>query len=185
MKKDLTPKNLQTTIFELLDNKKYDENLEAIKKAHKKEYFKQKHKEYKKKWKRVVLRFKHEDIADLVVIAKRHNLQTAPFLKACIYAYLKDIYVLPDSSQVTLLLASLNRIEQSVNQSLRYIHLSQNVSVSDIEVLKSKLHELEIHIERQFYHPPNLKLWLQDQINHDKRFIIRLKEILNEIDDDS
>lgn len=184
-KKDSHSKNLQTKIFELFDNKEYDIDLETVKKEHQKAYKKRKNKEYAKKFHRETIRFTFEEIADLSVLAQRHGMKRAPFLKALIFAYIKDLYVLPSDHQVRQLELEIGKISQSVSESIRYVHLNQNITKADIEEIKKQIHELEIQVSDMFRKAPSIKLWLQDQVNQDERFIVRLQALLDEIKHDN
>lgn len=178
-------KNLQEKIFKFFDDKKYDTDLQEVKKEHRKEYFKQKQEEYKKKWRKIVLRFSYEELEQIDTIAQNHNLKRATFLKKCVFAYINDVFILPNDKQVNILENSINKIQQNINESIRYVHLNQNISREDLEVIKQQIHRLELVVSKSFRTPPNLHLWLLDQINQDHRFIVRLQEILNQIKHDN
>lgn len=183
--KDSTSKNLQTKIFKLFDDKQYDEDLEALKKTHRKEYLKQKHQEYKLKWKKETIRFTHEEFKELDEIASRYGYKRSPFLKACIFAYINDSYITPDNSQIKSFENSINEISQSINESVRYIHLNQAIKLEDVEAIKIQIHQLELAITNTLREPPNLKEWLVFQMKNDDRFISKLKETLNELNYDN
>lgn len=182
--KDSTSKNLQTKIFELFDQKEVNLDLDTLKKKHRKAYLKQKHQEYKLKWKKETLRFTHQEFAELTEISEQYELKRAPFLKACIFAYIRDTFITPDDTQIKIIESKINQIAQSINKSVRYIHLNQNISLADLEDIKQQLHQLEVTLSETFNNPPNLKSWVLDQVNNDDRFILKLKKTLKELNHD-
>lgn len=182
--KDSTSKNLQTKIFELFDQKEVHIDLDTLKKKHRKEYLKRKHQEYKLKWKKETIRFTHQEFAELTEISERYGLKRAPFLKACIFAYIHDTFITPDTTQIRIIESKINQIAQSINESVRYIHLNQNIRLADVEEIKQQLQQLEWNLSETFNNPPNLKSWIVDQINKDDLFVLKLKEILKELNYD-
>ena len=176
--KDSNPKNLQTKIFELFDEKKYDTDLEVLKQKHRKAYLQQKYQEYKLKWKKETLRFTHEEFAEITQIAERYGLKRAPFLKACIFAYINDTFIVPDDTQIRVFERGINQIAQSINETVRYIHLNQNIRLADLEAIKQQIFQLELAVSETFRNPPNLKQWLTNQIHTDEHFLQKLNQIL-------
>ena len=184
--KDSTSKNLQQKIFKFFDEKKGgDLELEKIKQEHRKEYLKQKHQEYKTKWKKETLRFSAAELDELNHLATKHGYKRAPFLKACIWAYLHDYYVIIDDTKIRQIELSINHIQNIINESLRYIHLNTNITINDIEAIKQHVHNLEIEVSQTLRTPPKLKVWLQTQMKNDENFIPKLQAILTEITHDN
>ena len=147
-------------------------------------YKKQKNREYKAKWAREMIRFSPREIEELTKIAKQYGIARAPFLKACIYGYLKDHYVLPDDTKVRSLELGIHQISQSINQTVRHIHNNGIMSIDDLEKIKQQIHRLEAVISHTMRTPPNLKEWIRQQKQLDGQFVARLLEIINEIEND-
>jgi len=183
---DSTSKNLQQKIFKFFDEKKgNDVELESLKKKHRQEYLKQKHQEYKTKWKKETLRFTADELEELGNLATKHGYKRAPFLKACIWAYINDFYVIVDDSKIRKIELGITQIHNSINESLRYVHLNENITFQDIEAIKQQVHNLEIKISDALRNPPNLRVWLQTQMKNDENFIKNLQSILTELTNDN
>ncbi len=188
---DSTPKPLQTEIFDFLSSdfdlqsKTSDpknSKIELIKKNNRKAYLKQKHIEYRQKWKRIVLRFSKAEFLEISDLADKYKMKRAPFLKICIFAYLNQSFVLPDSEQSLMIEMALNRISNRINELVRYVHKQDSVSLQDLENIKTQLYHIEVTVCQALRTPPNLKTWLEEQILRDSSFVIRLQEILKEFD---
>ena len=188
---DSIQKPLQTEIFEFLgsdfdlQSKTSDpknSKIELIKKNNRKTYLKQKHIEYRQKWKRIVLRFSKSEFLEISDLADKYKMKRAPFLKACILAYLNQSFVLPDSEQSLVIETALNRISNRINELVRYVHKQDSVSLKDLETIKTQLYHIEVTICHALRTPPNLKTWLEEQMVRDSSFAQRLEEILKAFD---
>ncbi|MGB1295737.1 MAG: hypothetical protein ACPG6V_09670 [Flavobacteriales bacterium] len=179
-------KDLQQKIFSLLDKEKSPEeiNLEKAKEAYRKEYKRQKNQEYKSKWVRETIRFTPREIEELSAIAKKYGLKRSPFLKACIYGYLQDSFILPNDTKVRTLELGMNQIANTMNETIRYIHQNGQISLADIEKIKSNIKRLELVVSSTLRTPPNLQDWIEEHIQADPNFIKRLQRIINQIDHD-
>ena len=171
--------DLQTKLFEYGIIERSPTEIEAFKTEHRKTYVKEKNAEYAQKQKRKTLLFTLDEFARLEQEAQKHGQKTAPFLKACIFAYLDQHFIFPSDEYIKTLEQAVRNISTKVNESLRYIHLNNEVTLADIQHLKNLLNTLETALSEQLRNPQILHEWLQDQHAKSPNFIPALLQNLS------
>jgi hypothetical protein len=176
MKNSLQKKLWESGLFEQGDSSK----IEDFKKTHRKDYLKKYNQEYREQTKRKSLNFTQDEFSFLEEEAEKYNYkQLAPFLKDILFAYLNESFINPDKNAIDEITHTLREINNAINESLKYVHLSQDVTLNDIQLIKQNISQIETSIERTLSSPPNLSKWIDKQQEKDADFISKLLKTLS------
>lgn len=164
--------NLQQKLFDsgVLEHGS-NKAIQDFKTTHFKAYKQQYNKEYQQKNIRKTLIFTPEEFEFLQTEADQHQQKLSPFLKQVIFAYFKGSFVLPTTTQLTETETLLRQINQRIAESIQYVHLSESVSIQDIETIKQTIAQLEIKLTEILHQPPKLNEWLNLQTQQNPRFV--------------
>ena len=102
--------------------------------------------------KRLELVYSLDEYRRLEREAQRHGRKVTSFIKACVEAYLKKTYVVPDEEKVQELRLALRRIGTNLNQIARKAHRS-GLGSQDIEQALALVYELEDQVGEAFRNP--------------------------------
>ena len=171
------PPNLQQKLFDSgLIEKGTIKEIRAFKKEHRSEYSKEYNQAYREKTIRKTLIFSVSEFDYLETQAKAYKMKLSPFLKAVIFGYLQETFVFIEKETLTDIEALLREINGRVSQSIQYVHLSNEISLKDIETIKLAIFELEKSITKTLHQPPSLATWIQNHQEKDALFISKLLE---------
>ena len=106
--------------------------------------------------KRVELLYGLDEYRQLEREAGRHGRKVVPFIKACVDAYLKKAYVVPDEASVRELRLAVRRVGTNVNQIARRANRA-GVEPQDLENVIGLIYELEDRIGEAFRNPKEVK----------------------------
>lgn len=163
-------KKLKDRLFDEGVLEKNSAKIFAFKNQHRKEYQKSKHQEYAKKQHRKTLLFTKAEFARLQTEATNYHLKLSPFLKACIFSTLDQIYLCPDEQTIREIENSIRFCE---NQLTALFTLTQQPhhSKDEFEAAKKHLQQLERRLSQILRHPPTLDHWLQTQHQNSAKFL--------------
>lgn len=150
--------------------------INAFKKKHQSEYTKEYNTAYREKTVRKTLIFTISEFEYLEAQAKISKLKLSPFLKAIIFAYLKKTFVFLEKETLSDIEVLLREMNGRIAESIQYVHLSNEVSLKDIEQIKQSIFELEKSITQTLHHPPSLDFWIQNHQVNDNLFVSKLLE---------
>lgn len=150
--------------------------INAFKKAHRTEYIKQYNADFSKDKKQKLLVFTVEEFQQLEILAKQYNMKLSPFIKASVFAYHNSVYIPLDTDKITAIEQTLRTMNSRIAESIQYVHLSNQISVKDLENIKQAIFELEKAIAETLHQPPNLETWLKNHQQKDVLFISKLLE---------
>jgi len=173
--------NLQNKLFDSgLIETGDSEKINAFKKAYRQDYAKQYNKDFNVKTKRKTLILTMEEFEYLEEQAKIYKMKLSPFLKLLIFSYLNSSFIFPEKETLTEIEHLLREINRRIATSIQYIHLSNEIKMSDIQSIKMDISELEKSISKTLKNPPRLEEWLNIQIVKDELFLPKLlKAIAN------
>lgn len=171
--------NLQKKLFDsgLIEEGDSDKII-AFKKQYRSEYSKAYNQEYREKTVRKTLIFNTTEFDYLEAQAKVHKMKLSPFLKTVIFSYLEATFVFLDQDKLSAIETNLREINARIAQSIQYIHLSNEVSLNDIESLKLAVFDLEKSIKTTLNKPPRLETWIEDHQEKNSLFISKLLEVI-------
>lgn len=101
-------------------------------------------------------------------------MKFTPFIKAIAYAYLQETVVFMEKEKLTEIETILREINARIAESIQYVHLSEKVSLKDIETLKTAIFKLEKSIAKEIHQPPRLNVWIGNYQKRDPLFISKL-----------
>ncbi|MFC2110423.1 hypothetical protein ACFLSU_07635 [Bacteroidota bacterium] len=169
--------NLQQKLFDngLIEEGDIDK-IDNFKKQYRSEYSKAYNQEYREKTIRKTLLFNTSEFDYLEAQAKVHKMKLSPFLKAVIFSYLESTFIFIGKDKLSTIETILREINGRIAQSIQYVHLSNEVSLRDIEALKVAVFDLEKSIKTTLNSPPKIETWIED--NHEKNglFVSKLLE---------
>lgn len=157
------------------------EALEDAKKTHKKNYQKEYQQAYKKTVIRKEIHLSAEESLLLEKAALKHKMKLRPFMKECIFAYLKKTFVEVDDDQLKKVLRAINRVGNNVNQIA--FQLNRGEVLDKKEVLKlvyGQLERLENEVQEALSCPPTLEGLFAEAAKKDARAIDRLEELIHD-----
>ncbi len=122
------------------------------------EYFKKKQREFRKRRRRADVSFGLDQYARLEEAAARHHMAVALFIRTCIDAYLSRsaYFIVPNAEAVRQLELGLRKIGGHINQIARRVNKARVADHQDIEDLYDRLADLEDAITGALREPPNL-----------------------------
>jgi len=167
--------NLQNKLFESgLIEKGNPAKINEFKKAYRSDYAKDYNHEFNVKNKRKTLIFTPEEFEYLEEQATKYKMKVSPFLKALIFAYLNATFIYPEKETLLEIEKLLREINRRVTESIQYIHLSENITVNDIQSIKMDISALDKYISNALKNPPRIEIWLKNQIAKDDLFLPKL-----------
>jgi len=116
------------------------------------EYLKHYQRELRQRMRRTEILFEPDEYERIKSAARHHNMKLAPFMRACINAYLKKTYVVPDEESVRELRRGIRAIGVNVNQVARRANRS-GVEHQDLEHVVCLIYDLEDRIGEAFRNP--------------------------------
>lgn len=151
--------------------------VEAAKAEYRKQYKREKNKEYQKSRMYVRIMLLPKEKQKLSVAAKNHGKKLAVFVKEVVLAHLEKVYVLPDETDLRNLLISHRRIGNNVNQIARNTNESRKTRYMDVVRLQNQLFALEKETERYLRKPMTLEN-LVNEIGKKPELLLRTKKLL-------
>lgn len=144
-------------------------------KAYQKDY----HQNYgQKRIRKTITLSLHEDI-QLQKVAETYNLKMNDFIKETLFAYLNNVYVVPNQTQVQELILQIRKIGTNINQIARHINSHQKVEEGQLELIYSLLQQIESSIHRHLCEPDLLEKKLEEILREKPDCIERLQTIIN------
>lgn len=163
-------KNLKDRLFDEGVLEKNSAEILAFKTQHRKDYQKTKQQEYATKQHRKTLIFTKAEFTHLQTEAAKHQLKLSPFLKACIFSTLDQIYLCPDDETIREIENSIRNCENQLT-ALFTLSRQPNHSKDEFEAAKHQLQQLEQRLLQILRHPPTLDHWLWTQHQNSAEFL--------------
>ena len=120
------------------------------------EYLKHYQRKLRRRMRRVEMLLDPDEYERIKSAARHHNMKLTPFMRACIQAYLKKSYVVPDEEVVRDLRRALRSIGNNVNQIARRAN-RDGVEHQDLADVIGLIYELEDRIGEAFRNPEEWK----------------------------
>lgn len=176
-----TYKSLKAYLFEsgILEQGTQEE-IAAAKKTYRRQYLKRKKEEYRARHQTISLSFTNEDAKELAQKASTYEMRLPAFIKACVYAYLEQIFVLPNEAEVQKIELLLRQIGNNVNQITRLcnrLSVSPETALCDIHGL---LQKLDGDLTELFRRPKSVEILLIEGLKQHPQFIHRLQKIIDQ-----
>lgn len=97
--------------------------IEAAKKEYRKAYLRERQREFRAKYRSVTVSFLKKEATELEAYAKLHELKLSDFVKACVFAYLNQGFIIPNNDKIQRLELLLLRIGNNVTTACSLIKL--------------------------------------------------------------
>ena len=130
------------------------EEIQSAKKQYRKQYQKVYQQQYTRNKQRKSLLFTKPEYTKLKEAANEHQMKPATFAKRAIFAYLNNMYIVPDEHQVHKIEIALKAIGTNINQITFKTNSTGQLAPHDFEELFQLLHRLEQKIVDALKHPP-------------------------------
>lgn len=132
--------------------------IEQYKREHRRLYHQAYHKQRKGEQKRMAHRLTKEEYAELKRQAKAHNQEKlSPFMKACAFAYMKDMYLDRNPKQTEALIKEIRQIGNNINQVVQVMHSVQAYhEAAKYQHLKDEVTSLVALVKEQLLSPPKV-----------------------------
>lgn len=174
--------DLQTKLFDSgLVEKGVAQNILSFKQDHREAYQKDYQKQYKNKRHQKLLSFTPEEMGYLQEKADQHEMKLSPFMKATMFAYINASFVFPSQRSLTNIETLLRQLNNRVSESLAYVHLSKDVTLHEIQTVKTQVSQVESFIRTTLERPPRLEKWLEEQMEDDELFLPKLLSAIAKI----
>ena len=171
------------SIFDYLTNKGLLDggskaDIEAAKKERRREYLKQKKKEFRATHRTVSLSFTNAEMKQLEREAAAHNMKVPQYLRACIYAAREQSYIVPDVDKVEQLEILLKRISTHTNQIARLANGMSMPPVRAIKEIQEHIKFFEKTFDVMFRNPKNLEQVIREELKENSSFAAVLMNII-------
>lgn len=156
------------------------EEIIAAKKEYRKQYIKRKKQEYKQSRTITTLSFHNDEMKIFVEKAQAYDMRLPQFLKACINAYLEQIFVLPNADEVQHIELLLLKIGNNINQVTR---LCNRLSIPPDQAIKEVyqlLQQLDTELTELFRKPKNIENIIVEGLQNQPSFLPRLQTIVDQ-----
>lgn len=172
---------LKQKLFKQSENK-VGEELKKFKESHRREYLKNYQNQYRQKNKRVTFSLSKSVHQELEEKASQQGLKVGAYVKQCALAYLNQVFLLPDDSQVQDLELSIRKIGNNINQVVHQFHKRKLPIPDTLQLIQTHLQHLEEDITAAFREPQSLLEVLQEALEKEPQLISKLKSIIETIE---
>lgn len=160
------------------------EEIEEAKRAYRKEYLREKKRAFRAENQEVTIAFPKKDIVIFEENAIYHNMRLADYVKACVYAYVNQGFIIPDNQQIQKLELLLRRIGNNVNQIARSANTFEEVEKENIQLMQNQINNLEAELSQQLRQPLNLEIAIRNELKRNPFFIHRLLYLVKTLQTD-
>ena len=127
--------------------------MESEKTQNRKRYLYAYQKKYRAKNVRKELLFSHREFRLIEKSAQAHHQKITPHLKACVFAYIEQSFVVPDRDLLEKLIYEIKAIGRNINQIAYQVNTCKGKGFNE-RALHQQLSALESVILERLEHPP-------------------------------
>jgi len=132
------------------------------------------------KFHRKEILFRPADVRLIERAAKRHGRKFGPFVKEAVIAYLKGMYLVPDTGQVHDLELALNRIGTNINQIAFVCNRERSVLTEHVAELQAQHAQLHEDVRAALTRPDNLNHLVREALRAHPRYREVLEQIIDQ-----
>lgn len=136
------------------------------------------HKNYGQKRIRKTITLSPVEDAQLQKAAEAYDLKMNDFLKETLFAYLNNVYVVPNQNQVQQLILQIRKIGTNINQIARHINSCQKVEEGQLGLIYVLLKRMELCINNRLCQPELLEERLEEVLQKQPEYGEVLQHIL-------
>lgn len=143
-------------------------------------WYKREHqKQQRQKTKRLEISLSEQQYQVLQQQAQKHQRPLSTFAKDCIWAYLENMYIVPDEHTIQDLETGMRRIGNNINQLVMHVHRHKSISPQTIQTLRQQLGKLEQFLSRTLREPKDLTKLLREAIAQHPNYTQILRRIID------
>lgn len=154
------------------------EEIEEVKKEFRKDYLREKKRSFRSSHEEVTISLPLQDAATFEKNASYHNMKLAAYIKACVYAYVNQGFIVPDNKQIQHLELLLRRIGNNVNQIARTANAVEGNTAEIVTAIQSKVNVLEEELSQHLRQPLNLEVVIRMELGRNPAFLHRLQYLI-------
>jgi|GEM_PF-688955 hypothetical protein len=157
------------------------EEIEELKREFRKNYLYEKVRAFRSDRRSVSLTFPLKDAATFEKNAAYHNMKLAAYIKACVYAYVNQGFIVPDNQQIQRLELLLRRIGNNVNQVARTANSVEGNTQEVVTAIQSQVNILEADLSQHLRQPLNLEVAIRMELTRNPAFLHRLRYLIQNL----
>ncbi len=158
------------------------EELKSFKESHRREYIQDYQKRYRAQNKRVTFFLSKEQYASLEPVAKSQGMKVGAYVREAAFAYLNQVFLLPDDDQVHQLEIGIRRIGNNINQVVHRFHQGELEGTEVVREIQQKVNQLEEGVSAIFREPESLAVVLQRECKKHPELLDRVKEMIAKLE---
>ncbi len=144
------------------------------------EYLKHYQRDLRRRMRRADILFDPSEYERIKRAAVDHNMKLAPFMRACINAYLNQHFIPPDADRVRHLEMAILRVGGNINQIAKRVNTNKVADQPDINAMNRHLAELEDAVSFALREPPDLLQLIAERIQKDPALSKRIQNLIEE-----
>lgn len=121
--------------------------------ADKRDIWRERKRAYRAKHFECMIRYSLKDGEAIKRKASAKNLTVQEYIKACVESYQDEKYIVPKNPVIQHLILQIRKVGNNINQLVRHIHTSKQISKSDIELLQNQLKKIDANVKEALYKP--------------------------------
>lgn len=160
-----------------------DTQRKELQKQWRKEYQKHYHKNYSKKRIRKTITLTTKEDRQLKKALKKYDLKLNDGIKQFVFAYLNQIYVVPNSEIIEHLIIQIRKIGTNINQIAHHTNTFNTTTQEQLDMIYKLLYTIEEIVVESLSNPPHIETLLQNHIKtfpNDQKRIIEMIRTVNE-----
>ena len=144
------------------------------------EYLKRYQRALRRRMRRAEMLFDPDEYERIKRSALRHNMKLAPFMRACINAYINQHFIPPEPDTIRHLELAILRIGGNINQIAKRVNTNKVADQPDIDAINQHLAELEDAVSFALREPPDLLQLITKHIQKDPALSKRIQNLIEE-----
>jgi uncharacterized protein YukE len=152
--------------------------IEEVKREFRRQYLYEKVRAFRAERRTVSLTFPLQDATTFEKNAAYHNMRLAAYIKACVYAYVNQGFIVPDNKQIQHLELLLRRIGNNVNQIARTANSVEGDTKNAVTSIQNQVNELEAELSQHLRQPLNLEVVIRLELQRNPAFLHRLRYLI-------
>lgn len=155
------------------------EEIAKAKEEYRRAYLRKKQQEHRAKNRIIHLSFSHDYSEYLEDKALDYNMTLPLFLKSCIDGYLRQVFVLPNDTQIKQVETELNRIGNNINQLVRHCHRLSLDPEKALNEVHGMLSSMDNTIEAYLRTPHTLDILIMQTLEEQPEYLTQLQRLIN------
>lgn len=133
------------------------EEVVKAKNEYRDQYMRQKQKEFRETHIRKEIYLTKREFGYLKGAAEKHQMKLSRFIKKIAFAYLKQLFIVPDDTHVRNLELELRRIGNNINQVTKHVNQKSEVKEEHVQVLLVLLKKIDNKVSNALRNPSKVQ----------------------------